>query len=111
MIQNIKNIKNLKQLKKASIEELNLMKQDLKLGLFTAYSTIKGLGFHPIKGAGGASSPTNIVNDFKKQIARINTILNQKVSLKESIERNKDKHFSKRRERRLRGKMKELEVL
>jgi len=103
--------KNLKELRKKSIEELNLIKQDLKLELVKAFSTTKGLGFHPIKGSMGSPSPTNLVNDIKKQIARINTILNQKNQIKDSIERNKEKHFSKRRERRLRGKMKELKVL
>ncbi len=103
--------KNLKQLRKGSIKELNFMKQDLKLELFKAHSTTKGLGFNPPKGAGGNSSPTNLINDIKKQLARINTIIAEKTSLKESIERNKDKHFSKRRQRRLRGKMKELKVL
>ncbi len=103
--------KNLKQLRKGSIKELEFMKQDLKLELFKAHSTIKGLGFNPPKGAAGNSSPTKLVNGIKKQIARINTIINQKKSLNESLERNKDKHFSKRRQRRLKGKMKELKVL
>ena len=103
--------KNLKELRKRSIEQLNLMKQDLKLELFKAHSTIKGLGFNPPKGTKESPSPTNLINDIKKQIARINTIINQKESIKESLERNKSKPFSKKRERRLKGKMKELKVL
>jgi len=103
--------KVMKELRKKPVEELNLMKEDLKLELFKAFSTTKGLGFAPPKGSMGSPSPTNLVNDIKKQIARINTILNQKNQIKDSIERNKEKPFSKRRERRLRGKMKELKVL
>lgn len=103
--------KKYKELIEKPIEELNFIKQDLKLELFKATRICKGLGWHPAKRTLGSTSPTNLVNDIKKQIARINTILNQKESLKDSLERNKEKPFSKRRERRLRGKMKELKVL
>lgn len=94
------------KLKIKSIEDLELMRKNLKLQLITAQAKVKGLGMHP-----PLQSPTKLVRDIKRQIARINTILNQKTQIKTSIERCKDKPHSKRRERRLRGKMKELKCL
>lgn len=60
------------------------------------------LGFNPSRG-----SPTKLIRDTRRNIAFIKTILNTKRQLKNSLELCKNKN-SKRRERRLRGREKEL---
>lgn len=100
------NKKKLKELKELPIEKLESMKSNLKLQLIKAKMEIHGAGFNPPK-----RTPTCLVRDIRRQIARVNTILNQKKSIFESIEKCKSKPSSKRRERRFKGKMKELKVL
>lgn len=99
-------MKDKEKFKIISIKELEKVKFSLKLQLMTARVKAKGLGMHPRIG-----SPTSLVRNIKRKIALINTIINQKTSIKESMERDKNKPFSKRRERRLKGKMKELKCL
>lgn len=88
------------------IEELEEKKRYLEFELIKARKVAGGLGFKP-----PMSSPTKKVRDIKKNIARINSFLNQKRSIKESIERCKGKPNLRNRERRLRGKLKELKQL
>ncbi len=88
-------------LRKKSTEVLNKMKFDLQKQLIVAKAN--KFGFRPKIG-----TPIKLVRDIKKQIARVNTILNQRMQTSNSVERCKNKPYSKRRERRLKGKAKSL---
>ncbi len=102
----IKKMKKDKEiLQRKSIEELESIKRDLKLQAIIAKS--KGnFGFSPNKG-----TPTKLHRDIKRKIAVVNTLLNQKNQIKDSIERCESKPVSKRRAWRMKKKMKELKVL
>ncbi len=92
-------------LQKKSIEELESIKEDLRLQVVIAKS--KGnFGASPQKG-----TPTKLHRDIKRKIAVINTLLNQKKQIKDSIERCESKPVSKGRIWRMEKKMKKLKVL
>lgn len=95
---------NKDKLKVMSIEQLNKELKEQELQLVKAHCKNVPLA-NPQKGV-----PTKLIKSIKRTIAVIKTIINQKTQLKESLILCKDK-TSKRRERRLRGKMKELKTL
>ncbi len=94
------------KLKTKSIEKLESIKSDLRLQLIVAETKSGKIGANPQKGA-----KTKLVRDLKKAISRVNTILNQKTQMKDSIERCKSKPYSKRRFWRFKNKMEELKEL
>ena len=100
----MKKLQKKKEFKEMPVEELDKTKRNLELELVK--SKVVNHGASPKKG-----DPTKLTRNIRRQIARVNTIINQKNSIKESIERCKSKPNSKRREKRLNGKMKELKIL
>lgn len=62
-----------RELESKSIESLNSIKSDLGLQLFKARVQARGTGFRPVR-----ETPIKLVSNIKKQIAVINTFINQK---------------------------------
>lgn len=60
-------------LRNMSVENLELVREDLKISLMKARQKSKGLGFTPKEG-----SSTKLVRELKKEIAIINTFINEK---------------------------------
>ncbi len=64
---------NKDNLKSKSIEKLESIKSDLRLQLIVAELKSREIGANPQKGA-----KTKLVRNLKIEIARVNTLLNQK---------------------------------
>jgi len=62
-----------KKLNELSTKELESLKSDLRIQLVSAKGLAYKFGFRPAK-----KTPTSLVRDLKRQIARINTILNER---------------------------------
>lgn len=62
-----------KELRAMKVEDLNLMKSDLIKQLFKARVEGRGTGFRPAR-----ETPIKLVSNLKKEIARVNTFINQK---------------------------------
>lgn len=72
-MEHIKNMKEEKKLRGMSVEDLESMKKDLNFQLIVAKTNASRFGMSP-----KIQTPTKLARDLKKEIARINTILNQK---------------------------------
>ncbi len=65
--------KRKQELRKMSIEKLKLVLEDLKIPLMIAKQRTKGFGLSPPTG-----TSTKLVSNLKKEIAIINTFINEK---------------------------------
>ncbi len=62
-----------KEVRFMNLKDLELLKNDLKFKLTSAKLKSKGLGSNPKMG-----EPTKLVKDIRKEVATINTFINQK---------------------------------
>lgn len=98
-----------KELNKKSDNDLLRLKKDLEMDLVKANSSgselVKNKEAKIIskKGVTQKGTRTSLKKQIRRTIAQVNTILNKRGLSKEL---NNGKHISKRRERRLRGRMK-----
>ena len=97
-------------LNKKSDKQLIQMKKDLEVGLIKASGKWsagnidrKETGEEKPKGFTASGEKTKLKRDIQRNLAQINTMLNQRGLSEEAC---KGKHRSKRRERRLRGRKK-----